>query len=88
LAEVAPNPFNPVTRIAYDVPTAGHVTLTVHALDGSLVKTLVDADLDAGRKTAAWRGRNQDGRRAASGAYILRLASDQGVSSKKVVLAK
>ncbi|MGQ9799637.1 MAG: T9SS type A sorting domain-containing protein [Ignavibacterium sp.] len=37
-----PNPFNPITRIAYSIPQDVHVTLKVFDLLGNEIKTLVD----------------------------------------------
>lgn len=37
-----PNPFNPVTQISYEVPTAEHVTVSVHDLLGREVARLTD----------------------------------------------
>ncbi|RPJ34291.1 MAG: hypothetical protein EHM35_09915, partial [Planctomycetaceae bacterium] len=37
-----PNPFNPVTAIAFDLPRAGHVRLAVYDVTGRLVAQLYD----------------------------------------------
>jgi hypothetical protein len=83
----SPNPFNPVTLIQYELPTAGRVDLAVYDLSGRLVRTLVAAELlDAGRQTAPWNGRDDDDRTVASGVYFYRLEVGGEVLTKRMVL--
>jgi len=85
----APNPFNPVTLIQYELPVAGRVELTVHDLAGRLVRTLVDGTaVEAGRHTTPWNGRDDDGRAVASGVYFYRLEVGGEVLTKRMVLLK
>ena len=52
-----PNPFNPGTVIAFDLPTPARVSLGVYDLGGRLVRTLVaDRVMDGGHHEAAWMG--------------------------------
>ncbi|MCK5052373.1 MAG: T9SS type A sorting domain-containing protein, partial [Candidatus Cloacimonetes bacterium] len=51
-----PNPFNPVTNIAYSIQDAGNVTIEVYNLRGQLVKTLVNEVKETGDHTAIWDG--------------------------------
>lgn len=44
-----PNPFNPQTRIAFAVPTAGRATLRIHNALGQQVVALFDEAVEAGR---------------------------------------
>lgn len=83
-----PNPFNPTTSISFSLSNPGHVTLSVYDLTGRLVKTLVDSPMSAGAKTAEWNGTDRYSEAVASGTYILRLETDQRISSQKVMLAK
>ena len=86
--DVAPNPFNPSTTISYSLDAPGHTTLAVFDVSGCLVKILVDETMNAGLNSATWNGLDQTGKRVASGTYFLRLETHQGVSTRKVVLAK
>jgi len=65
-----PNPFNPRTTIAFNVPVAEHVQLAVYGIDGAMVRTLVDGLRGAGRQTIVWDGCDDGGRPVASGTYV------------------
>jgi hypothetical protein len=69
---VAPNPFRLATSVAFDLPRAGRVRVTVHDVAGREVRVLADGALPAGRHVRAWDGRGADGRPAASGVYLIR----------------
>jgi predicted outer membrane repeat protein len=83
-----PNPFNPTTRIRYEVPSRVHVTLDVFDVRGGLVARLVDADAGPGDFTAEWDGRNSAGDDVSTGVYFYRLAAGSFVETRKMVLLK
>ncbi len=84
-----PNPFNPTTTITYQLPQAGRVTLRIYNMLGQAVKTLVDAEIEAGVHAATWDAKNDRGEFAASGVYIYQLkAGNQIVRTKKMLLTK
>jgi hypothetical protein len=89
LHENRPNPFNPATAIAFDLPaTADRVTLRVYDLSGRLVKTLADGVLTAGRHTVDWDGRDLAGGAVASGIYIYELRSGAESVARRMILLK
>jgi Zn-dependent metalloprotease len=88
-----PNPFNPSTKIEYEVPLRSHVQLAVYDILGRLVRTLVNSDHSNGRYSVAWDGTNETGHQVASGMYIYRLeAGDRSgnatVLSRKMMFLK
>jgi len=84
-----PNPFNPATTIAFDLPRAARVTLSVSNLLGRKVSTLVSGELmRAGHHTIDWNGRTDDGTAAASGVYFYRLTVDEQVHTKKMLMIR
>jgi len=84
-----PNPFNPVTTIAFDLPRPATVTLRVYDLSGRLVRSLVDGEvMEAGRREMAWRGRDDGGRSVAAGVYLYRLEANGYTETKRMVLVK
>jgi len=84
-----PNPFNPVTTIAYDVPNAGtHVAIRIYDTTGRLVRTLVDRKEAAGSHDVTWDGRDQFGTAVSSGVYFYKMTAGSFVESRRMVLLK
>jgi fibronectin type 3 domain-containing protein len=84
-----PNPFNPSTRIAYDVPSpGGHVELVVYSVTGTVVRRIVSEELEQGRHSAVWGGTDEQGRQVSSGVYFYRLTAQDFTDQKKMVLLK
>jgi len=89
LSTATPNPFNPSTTIAYEVPEQTHVTLTIYNLLGQEVVRLMDQVQAAGRYEVAWHGVNSRGAGVASGVYLYRIVSGSGyVDTKRMTLLK
>ncbi|MBD3221688.1 hypothetical protein GF314_10640 [bacterium] len=70
LLGAAPNPFNPQTRIRFDLPRPVDVRVTVFTADGRRVATLADGPHPAGRQSVTWEGRDHAGRAMGSGTYV------------------
>jgi len=83
-----PNPFNPQTTLAFELGRTGPATLRIYALDGRLVRTLVDGSMDAGRHEVVWNGTDGAGVRVASGTYFAQLRAGGAEESRKVTLVK
>jgi hypothetical protein len=83
-----PNPFNPQTRVVFDLPRGGPARLTVHDVQGRLLRTLCSGQRDAGRHSVTWDGRDDRGRSLASGVYVVRVASAFGADAVKVTLVR
>ncbi len=89
LAHASPNPFNPVTRIAYSVRESGPVVIEVHNVAGRVVRTLLESELAAGTEGfVVWDGRNDAGESCASGVYFCRMVAPGFVESRKMVVLK
>lgn len=88
LREVAPNPFNPTTRVAFDLADRGSAILEVYDVRGRLVRRLLDAVLPAGRHEAMWDGRDEHGAAVPSGTYVARLRAPGTTSALKMQLLK
>ena len=83
-----PNPFNPSTRIAFDLRYVTHVTLAIYNLLGQQVRLLVNEQRGAGHYEEPWDGTDASGRPLASGLYFYRLKADTFVSAKKMTLIR
>jgi len=84
----SPNPFNPVTVIAYELAAPGRATLAVYGVDGRHVVTLAAGYHDRGRHAVSWNGADAQGRPLASGLWFARLSGDAGTVTHKLVLNK
>ena len=83
-----PNPFNPSTTIAYETPGAGRVQVAIFDTSGRLVRTLVDGQREAGFHSLPFDGRDDAGRRLASGIYHVRVTAKGSSATQKLVLMK
>jgi len=84
LAQNFPNPFNPSTRIRYQLSVDSYVTLTIWNTVGEVVSTLVSERQSAGDHEAIFSASSN----CASGVYFYRLHADGVVISKKMILLK
>ncbi|MBK7672613.1 MAG: hypothetical protein IPJ24_14695 [bacterium] len=83
-----PNPFNPSTEFSFVLAQDGPVTLRIYTVRGELVRTLVDQDMTAGPHVMVWNGTDDQGRQAASGAYIARFVAPDRTQSRHLTLLK
>jgi cytochrome c oxidase assembly protein Cox11 len=93
LAANFPNPFNPETWIPYQLATDAVVTLTIHALDGQLVRRLGLGYQPAGTyysrsRAAYWDGKNDFGEQVASGVYFYTLTARDFTATRKMLIRK
>ena len=86
---IAPNPFNPSTKIEFNVPRNGKVELAIFDARGRRIDTLVAGEKTAGTHSVVWRGEDADGNSVSSGVYYARLRFEaKSVSVEKLTLTK
>jgi len=78
-----PNPFNPATKISFDIPSASQVKLTVYNSLGKEVQILVNENLKAGSYQVTFNANN-----LSSGVYYYRLTAGEFTISKVMTLIK
>jgi len=92
LGQNFPNPFNPSTTIAFDIPEAReegvNVELNVYNIRGQLVRALVNEVKKPGHYAVQWNGHNEKGEVASSGVYFYRIKAGDYVATRKMVLLK
>ena len=88
-----PNPFNPETWIPYQLAKPAKVSISIHSVDGKLIRTLELGELSAGiykhkSRAAYWDGRNGIGEPVASGIYFYTLTAGDFTASRKMLIRK
>lgn len=82
-----PNPFNPSTKIQYQLTESGFVSLKVYDILGNEVAELVNEFKDAGYYSIRFEASSLNVE-LTSGVYIYTLRVNNFASSKKMLLAK
>jgi len=88
LSNSRPNPVLGSTRIDYELPIDGVVSLKVYNIAGQLVRTLVNGKEKAGYKSVFWDGMTDSGSKAGGGIYFYRLEVNGYTATKKMVVLK
>ena len=78
-----PNPFNPVTRIKFDIPKQSYVKLKIFDILGREVANLVNSEYNPGSYTLDFNASE-----FSSGVYFYRIEAGDFVQTKKMLLLK
>jgi hypothetical protein len=78
-----PNPFNPITKISWQLPVSSWQTLKVYDVLGNDIATLVDEYKSIGRYEVEW-----DASGFPSGVYFYTLKTDNFIETKKMILMR
>jgi hypothetical protein len=87
-----PNPFNPETRIRFDIPKVSAdgvlVTIKIYNIKGQLMRTVLNEKRPAGSHSVLWDGKNDLGQPAASGTYFYTITAGDFKESRKMIMVK
>ena len=85
-----PNPFNPRTRIEFEVGGSQTVAVTVAVYDlrGQKIRSLYSGNAAPGLQSLTWDGRNDSGHNLAAGVYLARVNVAGQQQAVKMTLAK
>ena len=92
LSQNYPNPFNPTTMIDFNIsdnngkPT--RVQLNIYNLTGQLVTRLVDVEKVPGSYSVQWDGRDDRGKKMASGIYFYSIVAGDFKATRKMILVE
>jgi hypothetical protein len=78
-----PNPFNPSTRIKFDIPSPEFVQIEVYNILGQRVKSLLNKKMDVGNHSVDFNSEN-----LSSGIYFYRIEAGEFHDVKKMILIK
>ncbi len=89
LSNIHPNPFNPSTKIEFELPRRGMAELAVYNAKGERVAVLANGELASGSHFRTWNGIDSNGQAVSSGVYYVRLRFEtESVSVQKATLVK
>ncbi len=83
-----PNPFNPITKISFELPVSSRVMLRIYDVRGNQIRTLVSGVMPFGSHTVTWNGTDDRGRAAPSGVYFYRIEAEGFAATHKMMLLK
>jgi len=83
-----PNPLSRGTEILFRLPDPGNVRVSIHDVNGRLVRTVLDQPRPAGSGSVRWDGLSAAGTPVPSGVYFYRLESDGLTRTRKMTVVR
>lgn len=83
-----PNPFNPLTRIAFSLPKRMPAQIKLYNARGQIVRELHSGMLDSGEHELTWDGKDASGSDTATGIYLYQLQTSEGSILRKMLRVK
>jgi len=83
-----PNPFNPITNIAFSLSKHSLVDLKIVDIEGRQIRHLLSNSFAIGRHGVSWNGTNDLGAAVGSGIYFMVLRAEGKVLSQKLSLIR
>ncbi len=83
-----PNPFSSNTIIEYSLLNSAPVTLTIYNILGQRVARIIEPMKPKGPHSIVWNGRDENGKKVASGIYLYRLRAGAFSATKKMILLR
>lgn len=88
LMKNVPNPFNPATTIAFELPEVADVDVAVYNLVGQRLRTLVKEQKAPGRYQVVWDGKDDAERDVSSGVYFYRYRAGDFWATRRMLLVR
>ncbi|MBN1892986.1 hypothetical protein JW906_00745 [bacterium] len=86
LSQNFPNPFNPSTVIAYELPRPSRISIDIHNVLGQKVKTLFEGYAPERCGQVVWDATDREGRGVLAGVYIYSLNAEGMRIHRKMLL--
>tara|TARA_Y100001936_G_scaffold228184_1_gene249101 strand:+ start:12 stop:1301 length:1290 start_codon:yes stop_codon:yes gene_type:complete len=78
-----PNPFNPSTKINFNLERDQHTKLLIYDINGKIIDTLINQKLNRGSHSVVWNPKN-----ITSGVYLISLETKTTKATNKVIYIK
>jgi hypothetical protein len=88
LHPVRPNPLSQEATIRFDLPETRHVRLTIHDVQGRLVRELIAGVRSANSYMVIWDASDSSADEVPPGIYFVRLQAGDQVVARKIVLIR
>ena len=83
-----PNPFNTSTTISFYIPKYIKLKLSIYNIKGQKIKTIVNSNLNIGKHSFIWNGRDENDKLVSSGIYFYKMETENFSEIKKAILLK
>ena len=83
-----PNPFNPMTKLHYDLPENDRVTIIIYDMVGRVVKNIMNMNQTAGYHSIRWNATNYAGQSVPAGLYFYSIEAGNFRQTRKIMLLK
>jgi len=83
-----PNPFNAATTIEYSIPSTGNIDMGIYDINGRLIRTIIDGEIEAGVYRTIWNGKDNDNQNVPSGLYFVKIHFDNKGITRRIMLIK
>ena len=84
--KTCPIPFNPITKIGYNLFDKIFVNITVYDMPGNVTKNLIYEDQPSGYNEISWNATNNQGKSVSAGIYLYRIEASNFRQTKKMIL--
>ncbi len=84
----SPNPFNPETKISYQLKEKSRVEINIYNIKGQIVKQLVNEEKEKGKYSIIWNGEDQYRNKVSSGVYYYEMKTEGFRKIQKMLLLK
>jgi hypothetical protein len=85
LARPEPNPFHAGVVLSAELAAPGPLGVAIYSADGRRVKTLAQGRYQPGSYRWIWNGGDERGAQAAPGLYFVRMTTQEGISTRRLV---
>lgn len=75
-------------KMEYQIPEKAFVSIKVYSITGSLIKTIVNEEKEAGYYPIIWDGKNNNREIIGNGIYFIRMEADKFKKSEKVLFLR